>query len=83
MTAEGATQLEKYCALRAAVEELLLALKAKDADGVTEWAEALAKMLDEEIAPYGDEGRECYAAIRAVAHEIKWSEQFLDGSHSN
>ncbi len=83
MTDEGATQLEKYCALRAAVEELLLALKAEDADGMTEWAGELAKMLDAEIASYGDEGRETYAAIRAVGNEIKWSEQFFDGSHTN
>ncbi len=80
---EGATQLEKYCALRVAVEELLLALKAKDADGVTAWTDEMAKMLDAEIATYGDEGRECYAAIRAGANQIKWSEQFLDDSHAN
>ena len=78
-----ATQLEKYCALRTAVEELLLALRAKDADGVTEWTDNLAEMLDTEIASYGDEGRETYAAIRAGANQIKWREQFLDDSHAN
>ena len=40
-------------------------------------------MLDEEIASYGDKGRECYAAIRAGANQISWREQFLDGSHTN
>ena len=76
-----ATQVEKYCAIRAAVEELLLALKAKDAGGAEVWADELAKILDTLIAPYGDEGRECYAAIRATANEIKWREQFLDRSN--
>ncbi len=78
-----ATQLEKYCGLRAAVEELLLALKDKEADAVMMWAEALAEMLDGEIAPYGDEGQECYAAFRAAANQVGWREQFLDGSHGN
>lgn len=80
---EGATQLEKYCSLRAAVEEMLVALKAGEGDSVVMWAEALAEMLDQEIAPYGDEGREIYATIREAATEIKWREQFFDNSHNN
>ena len=80
---ESATQLEKYCALRAGVEELQLALKAEDATGAAEWLRALAEMLDAEITPYGDEGKETYAAIYAVAKDIKWSEQLLDRFHLN
>ncbi len=80
---EGATQLEKYCSLRATVEEMLVALEAKEVDGVVMWAEALAEMLDAEIAPYGNEGRETYAAIRKAATQIKWREQFFDRSHDN
>ncbi len=58
---------------------MLLALRAKDAGGAEVWADELAGILDTLIASYGDE--ECYAAIRAVAHEIKWREQFLDRSN--
>ena len=80
---EGATQLEKYCVLRAAVEEMLVALKAKEGDDVVMWAEALAEMLDAEIAPYGDAGRDISATIRNAATNIKWRQQFFDRSHTN
>ena len=80
---EGATDLKKSCLLRAAVEELLIALKAKEGDGVVMWAEALARMLDAEIDSYGDKGRETYATFREGHVGMHWHPQFFDRSHTN
>lgn len=67
----GASPLEKYCALRALVEEVLTSLKQGEHDYALAAALALAEGLDEEIAAFGDEGWAKYKVIRENAEKLR------------
>ena len=79
----GATPIEQFCTLRTAVDELLSSLERQDEAVTKEWSRNIAGLLDEIIAEYGDEGKATLKSLRKSVTEIKWREEFMDGSRAN